>query len=138
MLGHVEALLAEDDHAHLHEVPLDQVASCNIPLSEAWKPETNGSTNLIQPPLDLHPFLALQVARHNKPHDCWVALNGQVFDLTDFLLQHPEQRNAVLAWAGRDASAVWNKIPGRFPSANWMELLGLLGAWGLDLVNLSD
>ncbi|CAL1138934.1 unnamed protein product [Cladocopium goreaui] len=91
----VEALLADDDHAHLHDVPLDQAANCNIPLSE--------------------------VARHNKPHDCWVALNGCVYDLSDFLLQHPEQRNAILAWAGRDATAVWNKIPGRFPSANWME-----------------
>ena len=52
-----------------------------------------------------------------------MALNGCVYDLSDFLLQHPEQRNAILAWAGRDATAVWNKIPGRFPSANWMEPL---------------
>ncbi|CAK9056151.1 Cytochrome b2 [Durusdinium trenchii] len=90
----VEELLSHDDHAHLHDVPLDAGSSC-IPLSE--------------------------VARHNKPHDCWVALNGTVYDLTDFLTQHPEQRNAILAWAGRDATAVWNKIPGRFPSANWMD-----------------
>eukprot|EP00439_Symbiodinium_sp_Y106_P050361 s554_g6.t1 len=51
----------------------------------------------------------------------WVALNGAVYDLTEFLLHHPEQRNAILAWAGRDATPVWNKIPGRYPSANWME-----------------
>mmetsp|Transcript_43449 Transcript_43449/g.109109 ORF Transcript_43449/g.109109 Transcript_43449/m.109109 type:complete len:724 (-) Transcript_43449:351-2522(-) len=62
-----------------------------------------------------------EVAHHNKPHDCWVALYGQVYDLTDFLLHHPEQRNAVLAWAGRDASPMWNKIPGRFPSSTWMD-----------------
>mmetsp|Transcript_88066 Transcript_88066/g.221648 ORF Transcript_88066/g.221648 Transcript_88066/m.221648 type:complete len:722 (-) Transcript_88066:212-2377(-) len=62
-----------------------------------------------------------EVARHNKPHDCWVALQGLVYDLTEFLLQHPEQRNAVLAWAGRDASPMWNKIPGRFPSSTWMD-----------------
>ena len=30
----LEALLADDDHAHLHDVPLDQAANCNIPLSE--------------------------------------------------------------------------------------------------------
>jgi len=62
-----------------------------------------------------------EVARHNKPHDCWVALNNVVYDLTDFLLHHPEQRNPVLAWAGRDASPMWNKIPGRFPSSTWMD-----------------
>lgn len=55
-----------------------------------------------------------EVSEHNKPHDCWVAIN----DLTDFLQHHPEQRNAILAWAGRDATPMWNKIPGRFPSKN--------------------
>eukprot|EP00445_Apocalathium_hangoei_P014699 CAMPEP_0203868110 /NCGR_PEP_ID=MMETSP0359-20131031/16919_1 /ASSEMBLY_ACC=CAM_ASM_000338 /TAXON_ID=268821 /ORGANISM="Scrippsiella Hangoei, Strain SHTV-5" /LENGTH=704 /DNA_ID=CAMNT_0050786473 /DNA_START=52 /DNA_END=2166 /DNA_ORIENTATION=- len=62
-----------------------------------------------------------EVARHNKPHDCWVAFNGTVYDLTDMMLHHPEQRKAVLAWAGREASSMWNKIPGRFPSSTWME-----------------
>jgi len=62
-----------------------------------------------------------EVARHNKPHDLWVALNGVVYDLTDFLQYHPEQRNSILAWGGRDASPMWNKIPGRFPSTTWME-----------------
>ena len=43
-------------------------------------------------------------------------INDVVYDLTDFLQHHPEQRNAILAWAGRDATPMWNKIPGRFPS----------------------
>eukprot|EP00928_Gymnodinium_smaydae_P010104 TRINITY_DN1379_c0_g1_i5.p1 TRINITY_DN1379_c0_g1~~TRINITY_DN1379_c0_g1_i5.p1 ORF type:complete len:710 (+),score=135.25 TRINITY_DN1379_c0_g1_i5:63-2192(+) len=62
-----------------------------------------------------------RVARHNKPHDCWVALNDSVYDLTDFLHHHPDQRKHILAWAGRDATPMWNKIPGRFPSTTWME-----------------
>lgn len=91
-----EALLAEKQHEHLHRVVLQpKLGSAGIPLSE--------------------------VARHNKPHDCWIALNGVVYDLTDFLLHHPEQRNSILAWAGRDATAMWDKIPGRFPSSTWME-----------------
>ena len=95
----IKALLLEQDHVHLHEVPLSGKSLSGlrggIPLSE--------------------------VEHHNKPHDCWIALNGAVYDLTDFLLHHPEQRNAILAWAGRDATPMWSKIPGRFPSANWME-----------------
>ncbi|CAJ1391976.1 unnamed protein product [Effrenium voratum] len=62
-----------------------------------------------------------EVAHHNKPHDCWIAVNNVVYDLTDFLQHHPEQRNSILAWAGRDATPMWNKIPGRFPSKNWMD-----------------
>jgi len=42
-------------------------------------------------------------------------------------LHHPEQRNAILAWAGRDASAVWNKIPGR--CAVERGLLGWMDGW---------
>mmetsp|Transcript_42978 Transcript_42978/g.102420 ORF Transcript_42978/g.102420 Transcript_42978/m.102420 type:complete len:668 (+) Transcript_42978:95-2098(+) len=92
----IEKLLAAQDVAHLHEVPLESKnLSGGIPLSE--------------------------VARHNKPHDCWIAINRSVYDLTDFLMHHPEQRNSILAWAGRDASAMWDKIPGRFPSKQWME-----------------
>ena len=80
----------------MHDVPLDiPNSSGGIPLSE--------------------------VARHNKPHDCWIAINKNVYDLTDFLIHHPEQRNSILAWAGRDATAMWDKIPGRFPSKQWMD-----------------
>ena len=82
------------DHADQHDVPLG-FSSSDIPLSE--------------------------VARHNKPHDCWIAISGEVYDLTDFLQHHPEQRNSILAWAGRDATPMFNKIPGRFPSKQWME-----------------
>ena len=49
------------------------------------------------------------------------AINKNVYDLTDFLIHHPEQRNSILAWAGRDASSMWDKIPGRFPSKQWFD-----------------
>ncbi|CAJ1376297.1 unnamed protein product [Effrenium voratum] len=91
----IEEVLSHDEHAHLHEVPLKADWSSKIPLSE--------------------------VARHNKPHDLWIAINQVVYDLTEFLIHHPEQRNSILAWAGRDATPMWDKIPGRFPSKQWME-----------------
>lgn len=91
----IEDVLAHDDHAHLHQVPFQGSWSGKIPLSE--------------------------VARHNKPHDCWIAINKVVYDLTEFLMHHPEQRNAILAWSGRDATSMWDKIPGRFPSKQWMD-----------------
>ncbi|CAE7284014.1 CYB2, partial [Symbiodinium microadriaticum] len=57
----MEELLTHQDHAHQHDVPVGWTSS-DIPLSE--------------------------VARHNKPHDCWIAICGEVFDLTDFLQHH--------------------------------------------------
>lgn len=30
-----------------------------------------------------------EIAKHNTSSDCWLVINGQVWDLTDFLEQHP-------------------------------------------------
>ncbi|CAE7881608.1 Cyt-b5, partial [Symbiodinium microadriaticum] len=91
----MEMLLTAREHVDLHDLPLGYSAT-DIPLSE--------------------------VAHHNKPHDCWIAICGEVYDLTDFLQHHHEQRNSILAWAGRDATPIFDKIPGRFPSKQWMSV----------------
>lgn len=62
-----------------------------------------------------------EVAKHNTTRDCWIAINGDVYDFTDTLKQAPESQNALLQWAGRDASIMWDRIPGRFPSTIWAE-----------------
>ena len=30
-----------------------------------------------------------EIAKHNQQGDCWVVFHGDVYDLTDFLLEHP-------------------------------------------------
>jgi hypothetical protein len=50
------------------------------------------------------------VKRHNKKSDCWVVLNGKVYDMTAFLNKHPGGPEPILSWAGRDASRTWNVI----------------------------
>lgn len=45
-----------------------------------------------------------QIAKHDHPKDCWVVIDGGVFDLTDFVSIHPGGE-ANLTWhAGGDAS----------------------------------
>lgn len=51
-----------------------------------------------------------EVAKHSSPSDCWIALNGEVLDVTSFLQDHPGGDKAILAFAGRDASAMFNAI----------------------------
>lgn len=50
------------------------------------------------------------VAKHNKPDDCWVVVNGQVLDVTDFLPDHPGGKKAILIYAGRDATEEFNMM----------------------------
>ncbi|ODV92754.1 hypothetical protein CANCADRAFT_23179 [Tortispora caseinolytica NRRL Y-17796] len=44
------------------------------------------------------------VAKHNKKDDCWVVVKGVVMDVTKFLPDHPGGENAIVNFAGRDAT----------------------------------
>lgn len=50
------------------------------------------------------------VAKHNKPTDCWVVVNGQVLDVTKFLPDHPGGGPAILLYAGKDATEEFNML----------------------------
>jgi cytochrome b involved in lipid metabolism len=46
---------------------------------------------------------------HNKKDDLWVAVNGYVYDVTNFLSKHPGTEKPLLYFAGIDASDGFNK-----------------------------
>lgn len=51
-----------------------------------------------------------EVAAHNCRQSVWVALLGNVYDLTDFLGKHPGGDEVILAGAGKDVTAHWQSI----------------------------
>lgn len=52
-----------------------------------------------------------EVAEHNTRDDCWVAIEGVVYDLSDFLAVHPGGEALVLeAAAGGDATKIFQVI----------------------------
>ncbi|KAI7872187.1 FMN-dependent dehydrogenase-domain-containing protein [Spinellus fusiger] len=51
-----------------------------------------------------------QVARHNKKEDIWVILHGKVYDLTEFLPEHPGGQKIILKYAGKDATQAFDPI----------------------------
>ena len=52
----------------------------------------------------LKEFTVEEVARHQSKGDCWVVLNNQVYDVTEFLPDHPGGKNAILLYGGKDAT----------------------------------
>ena len=45
-----------------------------------------------------------QVSQHNKPSDCWMIINNNVYDLSDYLEDHDKELD-IRSWCGTDATA---------------------------------
>ena len=47
------------------------------------------------------------VAAHASEESCWVAVDGGVYDLTDWIGQHPGGADRILALCGTDATTAF-------------------------------
>ena len=45
------------------------------------------------------------VKAHSDSDDCWMIINGRVYDVTSYINLHPGGHRALLNYAGRDGSA---------------------------------
>ncbi|GAA0176548.1 oxidoreductase [Lithospermum erythrorhizon] len=55
-------------------------------------------------------FTLSQVARHNLKQDCWLVIDGKVFDVTKFLEEHPGGEDVLIEYSGTDATKAFEDI----------------------------
>lgn len=79
-------------------------------------------------------YTPTDVARHARPEDCWMIIDGRVYDISTYLPDHPSRSGIVEPWCGKEASEAYHtKGRGRSHSAGANALLaeyriGTLGA----------
>lgn len=78
---------------------------------------------------------AAEVAWHDRPEDCWMIIDGHVYDVTAFIAAHPGGE-AILRGCGKDASAFFaaRDAAGGHSAGAWALLDGhRLGALGEEI-----
>lgn len=72
-------------------------------------------------------FTAAEVATHNTAADCWVIVDGNVYNLTSFINTHPGGSSVIIAQCGNDGTASFNSGPHTASSLSAISSL-MLGA----------
>lgn len=49
-------------------------------------------------------FTINEICQHNNKNDCWIIINNYVYDVTEFLSEHPDGIKSILLFAGKDAT----------------------------------
>lgn len=49
-------------------------------------------------------FSQADVGKHSTESDCWVTVHGKVYDVTNYLDEHPGGPEIIMDLAGKDAS----------------------------------
>ncbi|KAJ5661947.1 mitochondrial cytochrome b2 [Penicillium maclennaniae] len=55
-------------------------------------------------------FDAAEVAEHNSARSCWVIIHGKVYDVTNFIADHPGGSKVILRLAGKDATEDFDPV----------------------------
>ncbi|RGP80060.1 l-lactate dehydrogenase cytochrome [Fusarium longipes] len=66
----------------------------------------------------LHPS---DVAKHNNAKSCWLIIHNKVYDLTEFLPNHPGGRKVILKNAGKDSTGDFDLIHSIDVLDKWLE-----------------
>ncbi|KAL5342549.1 FMN-dependent dehydrogenase-domain-containing protein [Aspergillus crustosus] len=51
-----------------------------------------------------------EISSHKMPNDCWIVVDNQVWDVSDFLEKHPGGPSIILKYAGRDATKAYSEV----------------------------
>jgi cytochrome b involved in lipid metabolism len=51
-----------------------------------------------------------ELSQHSSEDSCWISVNGGVFDVTEWLREHPGKVAQIMKFAGGDASEIYEEV----------------------------
>jgi cytochrome b involved in lipid metabolism len=80
-----------------------------------WLAATSAPDTQVLSPSPANKSYSLKdIASHNTAGDCWMAIHGQVYDVTTYLPDHPSRPEVIERLCGKEASEAYDtKTKGR-------------------------
>lgn len=72
---------------------------------------------------DKSTLTATEVAKHTTDKDCWTIVEGNVYDITPYIPNHPGGKANIMRACGTDATAMFTTSAGRAHSQRAQDLL---------------
>lgn len=79
--------------------------SSAAPAASSAPAATAAASAVASAPAAATGYTAAEVAKHNSPSDCWTIVNGNAYDVTQWINQHPGGPGVIEAMCGVDGSA---------------------------------
>ena len=97
---------SRDDEQTEDEASEDESESDEPAEENSEEPQPTQTAEPTQDPEEsVNGFTLAQVSERNSGAECWVAIDGGVYDLTQWIRSHPGGSGAILNLCGKDGSA---------------------------------
>ena len=112
--------------------PVAQNAATQKPTTATAQPTTSTAKPTTLSTTVTNPSVTLsiqEIAKHSTTDDCWMIVNGNVYNVTSYIPRHPGGVGAIRPYCGRDGTAAFEGLP---HSMNAHQMLAnyLVGAVG--------
>ncbi len=99
----------------MRKLYIGSTAAFWVIVGALWLASILAPNTQAQNPSAAHKGYSLKdIASHNTAGDCWMAIHGQVYDVTTYLPDHPSRPEVIERLCGKEASEAYDtKTKGR-------------------------
>lgn len=95
--------------------PSEQTTTINSPGGTDYTPPATTGAAPAAPTPSEKSYTVAEVATHAGKASCWSVIDGNVYDLTSWILKHPGGEEAILSICGKDGTAAFHGQHGDAP-----------------------